>query len=154
MTQAKYYCPICGYRLKNEFGTGDICSCCFMESEFDDCLYYSELDYGIQDFNNIYIQLSIQEISKIVSNYKQKKSLDKDVPKEEIWAYLRAIWIKSDSKFMADNFEKKRKKNWSKRVAYEQLKNINIDAVSFIESIWGKDSNLYKEAIEIMSQSN
>lgn len=47
----------------------------------------------------------------------------------------------------------KRKKNWSKKVAYEQLKNISIDVISFIESIWGKDSSLYKEAVEIMKQS-
>lgn len=156
MIKSKYYCPICGHRLKNEFGTGDICSCCFMESEFDDRHSYNELEWGIQDYNNMFTQLSSKEILNIIPNYNQKKSLDEDVPRAQMWAYLRAIWIKSNCKFMTNTFERKRrkrKKNWSKKAAYEQLKNINVDAVSFIASVWGKDSTLYKEAVEIMKQS-
>lgn len=79
-----------------------------MESQFSDSQYYRELVYGIQDFNNMFAQLSILEISKIVPNYTQKKLLDEYVPMKEMWAYLREIWIKSDCKFMAYVGEKKK----------------------------------------------
>lgn len=127
-----------------------------MEWGFDDFRWYKDLEIGIANSNNIYTQLVYEEIIQIVPDYEQKKHLCEIPPEDIMWTYLRAIWIKSNCKFMADTFERKRrkrKKNWSKKAAYEQLKNINVDAVSFIASVWGKDSTLYKEAVEIMKQS-
>ncbi|MSS63575.1 hypothetical protein [Velocimicrobium porci] len=162
--QEIYYCPICGYELEDYFGSGELCPCCFREAGYDDEIYYSELETKDLLKQNIYKKLDISEVIKIIPDYEIKKNLEEDVPEKMIWAYLRAVWIKGGSYYTWDiikNIDDDDYKDpkvydvvdepdWTKEKAYLQLKRIGIDARKFIKSIWGEESELYKEAIEIM----
>ncbi|MSS63574.1 hypothetical protein [Velocimicrobium porci] len=154
--QEIYYCPICGYELPDYFGSGELCPCCFREAGYDDEIYYSELETKDLLNQNIYKKLDISEVIKVIPDYERKKNLEEDVPEKMIWAYLRAVWIKGGSFYIRDEIHKNEKNykkcepDWTKEKAYRQLKRIGVDAREFIKSIWGKESELYKEAVEIL----
>lgn len=163
--QETYYCPICGYELPDYFGLGELCPCCFREAGCDDELYYDEMD-GESRNQEYYAILGREELIRIIPDYERKYNLEEYAPQEIVWDYLRAIWIKGGSPYTwdiiknIDDDEEDYKDSkvydvidepdWTKEKAYRQLKRIGVDAREFIKSIWGKKSELYKEAVEIM----
>ena len=152
-----YYCPICGYELEDYFGSGELCPCCFREAGCDDELEYWEIN-GKSRNQKYYAILNTDEIIKIIPDCKKEYNLEEYIPQEIVWNYLRAIWIKSGSNYVWDIVRKddedddgmKDEPDWTKEKAYCQLKRIGIDAREFIKSIWGEESELYKEAVEIL----
>lgn len=114
-----YYCPICGNGLKESFGLGEICNCCFNESYCDDSICWESLD----------LEIGYDLCKKVFPEYFLKqnhyKSMDGFADKEIVWKLLRAKWCAE--KFPCYSRDQKKKKGYlSHEEAEAQLKNIGV----------------------------
>ncbi|SHK54311.1 hypothetical protein [Paramaledivibacter caminithermalis] len=117
----KYYCPICGYELKEEFSIGIICPCCGNESGFEDDILFDELkEFSSKDF----------KVAKVDKDELIRKSIE-PIPIKIAYRLLRAKWINKGCKWTY-NSKNERPKDWGIEKAKEQLKNIGVDIDNYL----------------------
>jgi len=108
----RFYCPICGKELVEEFAIGDICSCCGNESCVSDDILSDELiKFSNKDFACAgYNRRELEEYSVMPIKIAHK--------------LLRANWINNGCIWKYNDLNEM-PCNWSMDKAKEQL--INID---------------------------
>ncbi len=108
-------CPICGYDLGEEYAIGEICPCCFNESDFDDDILYDELDrFCDADFLMTYLK---KEDFGELRNIKPEPAISIEIAH----SLLRAEWIRKGYKWYSDE---DRPNDWSVEKAKKQLENL------------------------------
>ncbi|MBM7616094.1 hypothetical protein [Alkaliphilus hydrothermalis] len=118
----KFFCPICGNQLIEEFAIGDICSCCGNESCVDDDILSNELaKFNDEDF--LIAGCNKSELKKLTR-----------MPFEVAHRLLRAKWINDGCKWVF-NSRNEKPNDWSLEKAKQQLSNINEDIDNYINGI-------------------
>lgn len=126
----KFYCPICGNTLQEEFSHGDICGCCGNQSGFDDFQLFEcaklekELNANLLD-----------EIRKYVpkSNMEKLRNIKKFTGLQECEYYdiLRYIWVNNGCIWWNNSYNEK-PSDWNIYSAEKQLLNLNLNLKDYL----------------------